>query len=72
MPLPSLHDVIISSEILFILWPLRWLQRYVEDDLTKQRRLIIQKHYRHHKGKLQSCSKENCSLLTEALPADHF
>lgn len=73
MPLPSLHDVAISAELLFLLWPLRFVQRLVESDITKRRRDIIHHHIKAgHKNPLKRCHDDGCTLLTDVLPADHF
>lgn len=72
MPFPTLHDIIVSSELLIFLWPLRWLQRLIESDVSKRRRQIIINHVKHHTGKMRKCRKDSCNLLTEVLPAGHF
>lgn len=73
VPFPTLRDLAISTEILFFLWPMRFLQKWLEGDISKHRRAIIQQHLKHkHKSPLRRCHEGSCTLLTEVLPADHF
>lgn len=61
IPLPTPQEAIVSAELLFFLWPLRWLQREAEMEAIKvQRRL----HKKSHTQVARFCSEDSCSPIS--------
>lgn len=61
IPLPTHQDVIISAELLFLLWPLRWLQREAEIEAIKAQRKL---HRKNHNQVARFCSEDSCKPVT--------
>lgn len=61
IPLPTPQDVIISAELLFLLWPLRWLQREAEMEAIKAQRQL---HKKSHSTVARFCSEDSCKPVT--------
>lgn len=67
LPFPTARELIIASEVLVVTYPLRWLMKWLETDLQRERRLIIAQHAQSHQHPLKSCQQEDCVLLTKKL-----
>lgn len=69
LPHPTWTELIISAQILMVLWPLRLLQRALENELQKDIRRIRTHHRRNHDSHARWCKEGECSILSEGQTA---
>jgi len=62
-PHPSLEEIIISLELLMLLWPARVLQRALEDAVRKEVRRIRKEHRKEHVSHARWCKEGECEKL---------
>lgn len=55
IPHPTWKELLISSEVLIILYPLHTVMRKVDKETRRIRKTLIRRHVQHHKGRYAHC-----------------
>lgn len=67
IPIPSAEQVIVGSELVFILLPVRILANKVNDELRRERNQIISRHVLGgHSTLLWRCLEGSCPKLSKS------
>lgn len=64
IPHPSLADILISSEVFMVLYPLRMIMHVLESDLEKEKRRLRENHRKRHSSRARFCRQEDCLKIS--------